>query len=79
MGKKAYVIHFCKNKECNNAWIDLDLTNAQTRPPSWKYCKECCEKLGINFDKQEPPKKVLSKKQIETLEKNKFTKRKKSK
>lgn len=56
MKKKSriYVIHFCHNKECNNGWLDEDLTNAQTIPPKWKYCKECCEALGIDFNKQSP-------------------------
>ena len=47
-----YVNHICRNKECNNNWIDKDVTNVQSLPPSWKYCRECCEKLGIDFDKQ---------------------------
>jgi len=36
----TYVVHFCKNKQCNRAWIDEDLTRAK-RPPSWKYCPVC--------------------------------------
>lgn len=51
-----YVVHYCKNKDCNNCWIDKDLTNVKTIPPKWKYCKECCEKLGIDFEKQKPNK-----------------------
>lgn len=39
---------------CNNRWADKDLTNAQMKVPTWKYCKECCEKLGIDFDNQKP-------------------------
>lgn len=49
-----YVMHFCRNKECNNGWIDKDLTNCKTFPPKWKYCKKCADKLGIDFDKQKP-------------------------
>lgn len=71
----VYVVHFCKNKECNNCWIDEDLTNAKTYPPKWKYCAECCEKYGV-VNPETPPKKKLSEKQIETLNKHKFTKRK---
>ena len=48
-----YVIHFCRNKKCNNGWIDKDLTSA-TSPPKWKYCKECADKLGIDYDSQTP-------------------------
>ena len=46
--KMNYVAHQCKNKRCNNSWIDEDLTNAKSRPPQWKYCLECCEKLGYS-------------------------------
>ena len=42
-----YVMHFCRNKKCNNGCIDKDLTNAKSTPPDWKYCKDCAEKLGI--------------------------------
>lgn len=76
--QKKYVVHYCKNTECNNAWIDEDLTNAKTRPPRWKFCVDCCAKLGIDFNSQIPTKKRRSKKQMEVLEKNKFCKRKKS-
>ena len=72
-----YVIHYCKNPKCNNSWIDEDLTNAQTRPPRWKYCDECCKKYGY-VNPKTPPKKKLSQKQQETIKKNKFCKRKKS-
>lgn len=72
----AYVVHYCKNNSCNNAWIDVDLTNAKTRPPKWKYCEECCKKLGIT-NPILPPKKELSENQKQTLSKNQFLKRKK--
>lgn len=49
-----YVFHFCKNKECNNGWVDEDLTGVKSRPPMWKYCEECCRRLGIDFDSQKP-------------------------
>jgi hypothetical protein len=57
-----YVMHFCRNSRlsersknyCNNGWIDKDLTNVSTNPPSWKYCRSCAEKLGIDFEKQKP-------------------------
>lgn len=76
--KLKFVVHYCKNPKCNNCWTDVDLTNAQIRPPKWKYCRECCEKLGIDFDAQIPQKKKLSQKQIEVLKKNQFVKRKNS-
>ena len=57
-----YVAHDCRNSRrdersksyCNNRWLDLDLTCATTQIPTWKYCRECCEKLGIDFEKQKP-------------------------
>lgn len=76
MKQTAYVVHYCKNPKCNNAWIDEDLTNAKSRPPRWKYCSECCEKGFVN--PETPPKKQLSKKQWEIINRNKFQKRKKS-
>ena len=47
-----YVVHYCP--KCNNCWIDKDLTNVKTLPPKWKLCKECCKKLGIDFNSQKP-------------------------
>jgi len=60
-----YVVHYCKNKSCNNAWIDKDLTNAQSKPHQWKYCKECCEKMGIDFDSQKPELKEYQKRNLQ--------------
>ncbi len=59
-----YVMHFCRNKKCNNGWIDKDLTRSTTFPPDWKYCKECAEKLGIDYNAQTPDSN-LSKKELE--------------
>ncbi|MCD8024742.1 MAG: hypothetical protein LUE64_04335 [Candidatus Gastranaerophilales bacterium] len=49
-----YVMHYCRNKNCNNGWIDKDLTSVKTYPPAWKYCRECAERMGIGFEKQKP-------------------------
>lgn len=57
-----YVVHDCRNSRlkpnsknyCNNRWVDKDLTQAVVNPPDWKYCRECAEKLGIDYDKQTP-------------------------
>lgn len=56
-----YVMHFCRNKKCNNGWIDKDLTNAKSTPPSWKYCEDCCKELGIDFDAQTPTSNLTEK------------------
>ena len=65
---RNYVVHFCKNKDCNNAWMDIDLHNAKTVPPSWKYCRECCKKMGIDFDNQ---KMEINEESIKNLKKGK--------
>lgn len=65
-----YVMHFCRNKKCNNGWIDKDLTDARVNPPDWKYCRECAAKLGIDYDAQTPTSN-LSKKELAFLEKKK--------
>ena len=56
MSNKNFVLHFCKNPDCNVGWLDTDETNVKTIPPKWKYCRECCKLLGIDFDKQKKPK-----------------------
>ena len=66
-----YVVHFCKNPDCNNAWLDLDLTNAQTRPPSWKYCPECCEKYGF-VNPPTPPHRKNYEDRLKLIEKYNF-------
>lgn len=65
-----YVMHICRNKKCNNGWLDKDLTNAKTNPPDWKYCRECAAKLGINYDAQTTTSN-LSEKELLHLEKKK--------
>lgn len=65
---RSYVVHYCHNKECDNCWVDEDLTNVKTVPPQWKYCEECAEKIGIDFDKQKPSD-TTTKKQKERIKK----------
>ena len=73
-----YVMHFCRNKKCNNGWIDKDLTRCTTFPPDWKYCKECCEKLNIDYEAQTPDSNLteeeleIKNKKRERFEKNKM-------
>ncbi len=70
-----YVMHFCRNSRlsersknyCNNGWIDKDLTNVKSYAPDWKYCPECAEKLGIDYDTQTPTSN-LTEKELEHLE-----------
>ena len=62
-----YVAHDCRNTRnntCNNRWLDTDLTRCTTYPPDWKYCKECAEKLGIDYNAQTPDSN-LSEKELE--------------
>lgn len=57
----TFVAHICRNKQCSAIWIDKDLTNVKSTPPDWKYCRECCEKLGIDFDTQTPTSNLTEK------------------
>jgi hypothetical protein len=57
-----YVAHDCRNSRlsarsknyCNNRFIAEDITKATTQIPTWRYCPDCCKKLGIDFTKQKP-------------------------
>lgn len=67
-----YVAHDCRNTRnntCNNRWIDKDLTNANLQIPTWKYCRECCEKMGIDFENQKPSD-YMSEEEREARKKN---------
>ena len=66
----TFVAHICRNKQCDAIWIDKDLTNVKSYAPDWKYCRECCEKLGIDYDKQTPTSN-LTKEELLHLEKKK--------
>lgn len=37
---RPYVVHFCKNKACNRAFLDIDRRNAK-EPPRSRYCPDC--------------------------------------
>ena len=67
---KNFVLHFCKNPDCNVGWLDVDVTDVTTIPPKWKYCRECCKLLGIEFDKQKKPKSNRGKNLRKTDEDN---------
>ena len=67
---KNFVLHFCKNPDCNVGWLDIDMTDVTTIPPKWKYCRECCKLLGIDFDKQKKPKSNRGKNLRKTDEDN---------
>ncbi len=53
---RVYVTHFCKNKACNRAFLDIDRYNA-IEPPRWRYCPECRKK---GFGKRKKKNKALS-------------------
>jgi hypothetical protein len=38
--EKAYVVHFCKNKACGCAFLDVDRHNAK-EPPRSRFCPDC--------------------------------------
>lgn len=47
-----FVTHTCK--KCGCAFVAEDYTNCQDIPPHWRYCPECSQELGIDYDKQRP-------------------------
>ena len=57
-----YVAHNCRNSRlsersknyCNNRFVAEDITKATTQIATWRYCPDCCKKLGIDFEKQKP-------------------------
>lgn len=69
MSRNIFVVHHCKNTRlsekhvdyCNNCFIDRDLTNVKTHPPTWKYCPECVAKGFKNpkTRKETMPEEVL--------------------
>ena len=67
---KNFVIHFCKNPDCNVGWLDIDVTDVTTIPSKWKYRRKCCKLLGIDFDKQKKPKSNRGKNLRKTDEDN---------
>lgn len=66
-----YVMHFCRNKKCNKGWIDKDKTRCTTFPPDWKYCRDCSEKLGIDYNAQ-TQESNLTKKELEIKKQKKI-------
>ena len=66
-----YVLHICRNKKCNNGWIDKDLTGVKSYPPKWKYCKECADRLNIDFNSQTQTSN-LTKKELESMNKKRL-------
>ena len=72
--EQIYMQYICKN--CDKIYLDKDVSGRMT-PIKGCYCPECCKKYGF-VNSPTPPKKKLSKKQMEVLQKNKFCKRKKS-
>lgn len=47
-----FVTHTCK--KCGCAFVAEDYTNCQDIPSRWRYCPECSEEKGIDYDKQRP-------------------------
>jgi hypothetical protein len=40
-GNRPYVVHYCRNKKCNAAWLAPDKTCVTSRPPQSDYCIDC--------------------------------------
>lgn len=48
-----YIVHFCRNRDCQESWLDTDMLNSKT-PPKWRYCPACQMKGYSN--PEAPPK-----------------------
>lgn len=70
--QEVFMQYICK--KCDKIYLDKDVRGRMT-PIKGCYCPECVEKYGF-VNPKTPPKKKLSKKQINTLKKNRFCKRK---
>lgn len=44
-----YILHHCRNLECNAGWIDEDIYNSEA-PQKWKYCEDCVRVGMIQAD-----------------------------
>ena len=70
MREPLYVTHTCKNSKlkennpnyCFKAFVDVDVHNSRSLPPTWKYCPDCVKK-GFKNTKR----KVLSEGQLKSL------------
>ena len=51
--KKKITLSSTSKPLCNNAWTDVDTTNAR-KPPTWKYCAAC-----VAFGYKNPDKKPI--------------------
>ena len=77
--KGAYVCHVCKKCKC--AFVAEDYTNAKDIPPQWRFCPDCSQELGIDYEKQTPKSNRSPEeneridKQIETLKKYRYVKK----
>lgn len=63
-----YISHTCKNKDCQAAFIDRDVTNIKLHSPNWKYCPDCVAK-GYP-DIKNPPLSEAPKNTLAKLHKN---------
>ncbi len=61
MANKPYVLHACKNHNCNEGWLDIDEYNAKVKPPKWRYCPTCKAK---GYSDSKDPQKVERMKQV---------------
>lgn len=52
---KPYVVHYCRNRQCDRAWIDVDLQGVTSRPATHRYCNACILD-GYKQPKKDPNK-----------------------
>lgn len=66
MADRLFVTHTCRNPKCERAFMDYDVSNAQSFPPSSKYCLSC-QLEGL--EQKKDPKKVRRGKYLGSLAK----------
>jgi hypothetical protein len=55
---KPYVIHFCKNKQCDSGWLAPDEYGVRSLPPRHLYCDDC--ELFEGKTNKKDPKRVAA-------------------
>lgn len=69
LSAKPYVLHFCKDRQCNNGWLAPDEYGVKSLPPRHLYCFDCEVYEGKSNRKD--PSKVQSGKRLAILNKRK--------
>ncbi len=69
MSAKPYVLHFCKDKNCNEGWLAPDEYGVKSLPPRHLYCWQC--ELFEGKSNGKDPNKVKSGKRLAEIKRRK--------